>query len=97
MNGRLALRDMMRGVSTRDYAEGVEGFLRGYGTARSSVSRGFIRASEAKLKELMERDLSKLDLVALFMDGGFCLTSRVAPPPKDPETSRSFFFEILGP
>ena len=68
-NGRLALRDMMRGVSTRNYAEGVEGFLRGYGTARSSVSRGFIRASEAKLKELMERDLSKLDLVALFMDG----------------------------
>jgi len=68
-NGRLALRDMMRGVSTRDYGEGVEGFLRGYGTARSSVSRGFIRASEAKLKELMERDLSKLDLVALFMDG----------------------------
>lgn len=68
-NGRLALREMMRGVSTRNYEEGVEGFLRGYGTARSSVSRGFIRASEARLKELMERDLSKLDLVALFMDG----------------------------
>ena len=68
-NGRLALRDMMRGVSTRDYSEGVEGFLRGYGTARSSVSRGFIRASKAKLRDLMERDLSKLDLVALFMDG----------------------------
>jgi transposase-like protein len=68
-SGRLALRDMMRGVSTRDYAEGAEGFLHGYGTARSSVSRAFIRASEAKLKELMERDLSKLDLVAMFMDG----------------------------
>ncbi len=69
VNGRLALRDMMRGVSTRDYREGVEGFLRGHGIARSSVSRSFIRASEAKLKELMERDLSKLDLVALFLDG----------------------------
>ena len=69
VNGRLALRDMMRGVSTRDYREGVEGFLRGHGIARSSVSRSFIRASEAKLKELMERDLSKLDLVALFFDG----------------------------
>jgi transposase-like protein len=68
-NGRLALRDMMRGVSTRDYSEGVDGFLRGYGTARSSVSRGFIRASKAKLRELMERDLSQLDLVAMFMDG----------------------------
>lgn len=67
--GRVALRDMMRGVSTRDYKEGVEGFLRGYGMTRSSVSRAFLRASEVKLKELMERDLSKLDLVALFMDG----------------------------
>lgn len=69
VSGRLALRDMMRGVSTRDYSQGVEGFLRGYGMARSSVSRGFIRASEARLRELMERDLSKLDLVALFIDG----------------------------
>ncbi|MEK7382917.1 MAG: transposase [Elusimicrobiota bacterium] len=67
--GRLALRGMMRGVSTRDYGEGVEGFLRGYGVARSSVSRAFVRASEAKLRELMERDLSKLDLAAIFMDG----------------------------
>ncbi len=67
--GRVALRDMMRGVSTRDYGEGVEGFLRGYGATRSSVSRQFMRASEAKLRELMERDLSKLDLVALFIDG----------------------------
>ena len=68
-DGRLALRDMMRGVSTRDYGEGVEGFLRGYGMTRSSVSRAFVRASEAKLQELLERDLSKLKLAALFMDG----------------------------
>lgn len=67
--GRAAFRDMVRGVSTRDYSEGVDGLLRGYGMRRSSVSRAFIRASEAKLKELMERDLSKLDLVALFLDG----------------------------
>jgi transposase-like protein len=67
--GRVALRDMLRGVSTRDYAEGVEGFLRGYGMTRSSVSRQFIRASEERLRELMERDLSKLDLVAVFIDG----------------------------
>ncbi len=68
-SGRVALRDMMRGVSTRDYGEGVEGFLGGYGMERSSVSRAFVRASAAKLRELMSRDLSKLDLVALFMDG----------------------------
>jgi transposase-like protein len=68
-SGRLALREMLRRVSTRDYAEGAEGFLRGYGIKRSSVSRQFIRASEEKLRELMERDLSTLDLAALFIDG----------------------------
>jgi putative transposase len=67
--GRTALREMLRGVSTRDYREGVEGMLSGYGLDKSSVSRQFIRASERKLRELMERDLSKLKLVALFFDG----------------------------
>jgi hypothetical protein len=67
--GRVAFRDLMRGVSTRNYAEGVEGFLHGYGVEKSSVSRQFVRASEEKLRELMERDLSKLDLAAVFIDG----------------------------
>jgi putative transposase len=67
--GRVAYRDLMRGVSTRDYAGGVEGFLTGYGLEKSSVSRQFVRASEEKLRELMERDLSKLKLVAVFIDG----------------------------
>lgn len=67
--GRLALRDMLRGVSTRDYREGVEGLLRGYGLDKSSVSRQFIRASERKLRELLERDLRPLNLVVVFIDG----------------------------
>ena len=67
--GRVALREMMRGVSTRNYAEGVEGFLNGYGLKRSSVSREFIRASTKRLEELLERDLSKLELTAIFIDG----------------------------
>lgn len=67
--GRIALREMLRGISTRDYHEGVEGLLRGYGLNRSSVSRQFIRASERRLRELMDRDLGSLDLVALFIDG----------------------------
>lgn len=67
--GRMALRDMLRGVSTRDYHEGVDGLLRGYGVEKSSVSRHFIRASARKLRELLEQDLSKLDLVGLMVDG----------------------------
>jgi transposase-like protein len=67
--GRIALREMLRGVSTRDYREGVEGLLRGYGIEKSSISRQFIRASERKLRELMERDLRALNLAVLFIDG----------------------------
>ena len=69
VEGRAALRELMRGVSTRDYREGAEGFLRGYGLDRSSVSRQFVRASAEKLRELMERDLGELNLAVLFIDG----------------------------
>lgn len=67
--GRVAYRDLMRGVSTRNYADGVEGFLNGYGLEKSSVSRQFVRASGEKLRELMERDLSKQRFVVVFIDG----------------------------
>lgn len=66
---RLALRDLMRGISTRNYKEGVEGVLSGYGVKKSSVSRQFIAASADKLKELLERDLSGLNLAVVFIDG----------------------------
>lgn len=64
-----ALIDMMRGVSTRDYEEGVKGFLKGYGIKRSSTSRRFIYATSKKLEELMNRDLRKLDITTVFIDG----------------------------
>ena len=64
-----ALGDMMRGVSTREYEEGVRGFLRGYGIKRSSTSRRFIYATSKKLEELMSRDLSELDITTVFIDG----------------------------
>ena len=67
--GRLALRELMRGVSTRGYREGVEGFLGGYGLDKSSISRQFVRASSLRLQELMERKLDDLDLSVIFIDG----------------------------
>ena len=33
------------------------------------MSRGFVQASAAKLREMQERDLSGEDVVALFLDG----------------------------
>jgi transposase-like protein len=43
--------------------------MRGYGAEKSSVSRQFVRASARRLRELLEQDLSTLDLVALMVDG----------------------------
>jgi putative transposase len=38
-------------------------------TSRSSISRRFVTGTARKLSELMGRDLSQLDLLALFIDG----------------------------
>jgi putative transposase len=65
----LALAKVLKGVSCRDYASCVEAVPETFGLSASTVSRRFKRASVKKLQELMERDLSNYDLVALFMDG----------------------------
>jgi len=62
-------RDGMRKVSQRDYAEGVQKIANSFGFSKSSVSRRWIQATEKQLRELNERDLSKLGLMAVFIDG----------------------------
>ena len=47
-------------------AEAIPGAI---GLSGSTVSRAFIEASAAKLRELQERDLSREDVVALVLDG----------------------------
>ena len=64
-----ALVRVLRGISTRDYREAALAVTEAFGLSSSNVSRQFIRASSKKLKELMERDLSKGDFVVIFMDG----------------------------
>jgi hypothetical protein len=49
------LRRMVRGVSTRDYEDAVDRARDGFGEARSSVNRDFVRASAADVKALAER------------------------------------------
>jgi transposase-like protein len=67
----IALGRMLAGLSTRRYRAGAEpvGNLDLRGTTRSAVSRRFTRATQAKLAELFSRDLSELDLLAVFIDG----------------------------
>jgi putative transposase len=63
------LKNMILGVSSRDYEEAIAGFLKGYGIKKSSVSRHFVKATAEQMRGFLERDLSGLDLVAIFIDG----------------------------
>src|SRR3990170_4038700 len=67
----IALGRMLAGLSARRYRAGSEpvGEVELRGTSRSSISRRFRRATESKLAELFGRDLSGLDLLAIFIDG----------------------------
>lgn len=70
----LALEKMMAKLSTRRYRAGLEPVgsavaSTAKSTSRSAVSRRFVAATERALGELMQRDLTGLDVVALMIDG----------------------------
>ena len=67
-DGQLMQR-ILKGLGCRNYRETAALVPEAFGMSASTVSRRFIRASSRKLKELMERDLSGHDFVALFLDG----------------------------
>jgi len=67
-NERL-LRQVLYGISCRNYERAAEKIPGAIGLSSSTVSRSFIKASAAKLKELQERDLRDENIVALFLDG----------------------------
>ena len=73
--GRLALERMLGGLSTRRYPLGQEPVgsqaeQAASGTSKSAVSRRFVAMTHTALAELLTRDLSRLDLVCLLVDGG---------------------------
>lgn len=65
----LLLRRVLYGISCRNYESAAEAIPGAIGLSSSTVSRGFIQASAAKLRELSERDLSGEDVVAMVVDG----------------------------
>ena len=65
----LLLKRVLYGISCRNYESASEEIPGAIGLSSSTVSRGFVEASAAKLREFQERDLSGEDLVALFLDG----------------------------
>lgn len=67
-----ALEQMVLGVSTRRYTRSLEALpqeLKVRGVGKSVVSERFVVGTTKKLAELLRRDLSGLELVALMIDG----------------------------
>jgi len=65
----LLLKRVLYGISCRNYEAAAESIPGAIGLSSSTVSRGFIQASAAALREFQDRDLSDEDIVALFLDG----------------------------
>jgi len=64
-----AFRRVLAGISCRDYEAAADAVPGAIGLSKSTVSARFKEATKAKLKEFQERDLSELDIIAMFMDG----------------------------
>lgn len=60
---------VLKGLSCRNYEVCAQAVPEAFGISSSSVSRRFIKATEAKLKQFQERSLQPYDLVTLFLDG----------------------------
>jgi putative transposase len=66
---RVIREGIVAGLSSRNYRRAVESVVDGYGIEKSSVSREFVEASAAQLRELCEKKLGELDLAAILIDG----------------------------
>ena len=65
----LLLKRVLYGISCRNYEAAAEAVPGAIGLSSSTVSRRFTQASAKQLKALQDRDLSQLDVVAVFLDG----------------------------
>jgi transposase-like protein len=66
------LEQMMLGVSTRGYERSVEPLpeeLGPHGASKSAASRRFVNITEDAVNTWLQRDLSKLDIVVIMIDG----------------------------
>jgi transposase-like protein len=63
-----ALAHLVNGVSTRRYEQVVQLARQGFGVKKSSVSRGFVRASAVEFERLAERRFDDERFAVLFID-----------------------------
>ena len=72
--GKMAMERMLGGLSTRRYPVGLEPVGQAVqessrSTSKSAVSRKFVAMTQTALADLLGKDLSGLDLVAVMIDG----------------------------
>jgi transposase-like protein len=68
IGGRM-LDILMRGVSTRNYAQVLPEMAETVGVSKSQVSRKIVEASEQTLRELIERRFEEKDILIVYIDG----------------------------
>ena len=68
---QVVVERMLAGVATRRHVDVAEpvGPLKSKGMSKSAVSRRFVTATEAAMKDLLARDLSELTPTVLMVDG----------------------------
>lgn len=85
------LETLLDGVSTRRYQRVIPEMAETVGVSRSAVSREAIEASEAALKNLLERRFDGVDLLVIYIDGMHfgeqCVLARLAWTARGPNTS----------
>jgi len=60
---------LLRGVSTREYADVLPEMAETVGVSRSSISRQAIEASAEQLKQLQERRWDQIEILVIYIDG----------------------------
>jgi len=63
------LAQVINGISHRKFEKAAMQIPSAFGIQKSSISRKFIQASAKKLKAFQDRDLSKHEILVIFMDG----------------------------
>jgi hypothetical protein len=67
--GQRMLEILLNGVSTRRYQRVIPEMADTVGVSRSTVSREAVEASEAALKQLLERRFDEVELLIIYIDG----------------------------
>lgn len=65
----IVLKRVINGIAQGKYEKAATQVPETFGIKKTAVCRRFMRASAKRLREFLERDLSRHDIVAVFMDG----------------------------